>query len=178
MRSCHHGRLPGTGSDGRVVLPDVHRCRLIGLLLVAAPVVLVACGSSPKTPVAAGGSSTTITTSSTIPSTTTEPAPLTLDGTGVRGRVTAGPTCPVERPDQPCPPSPVHGRVDAVNSAGNTAGSATTDDAGRFAITLPQGDYTLRVVTDGSFPQCSDVSVTVTAGPPATADIDCDTGIR
>jgi hypothetical protein len=36
----------------------------------------------------------------------------------------------------------------------------------------------LRVITDGQFPRCPDTTVTVTAGPPATADIDGDTGIR
>jgi hypothetical protein len=58
------------------------------------------------------------------------------------------------------------------------AGSAVTDDDGRYAIALRPGDYTLRVATDGMFPTCAERSVNVTAGPPADADIDCDTGIR
>ena len=32
----------------------------------------------------------------------------TVAGTGAFGYVTAGPTCPVERADQPCPPRPVN----------------------------------------------------------------------
>jgi hypothetical protein len=110
--------------------------------------------------------------------TTTTPPPLRLDGSGARGLVTAGPTCPVERPDQPCPPNPVRGRVDAIDSAGPTAGTATTDDAGRYAIALAPGDYTLHVDADGQFPRCPDTHVTVAAGGPATVDISCDTGIR
>lgn len=92
--------------------------------------------------------------------------------------VAAGPTCPVERPDQACPPNPVHGRVDALDGVGHTVGSATTDGEGRCAIALRPGAYTLRVVTAGPFPRCPDTSVTVTAEPTAPTDIDCDTGIR
>jgi hypothetical protein len=113
----------------------------------------------------------------TAPTTTAAP-PLPVEGTGVRGRVAAGPTCPVERADQPCPLNPVHGRVDALDPAGRTVAHATTDEVGRYAISLPSGEYTLRVVTDGPFPRCRDTAVSVTAGPPVSADIDCDTGIR
>ena len=111
--------------------------------------------------------------------TTTTPTPLPVEGTGVRGRVTAGPTCPVERSDQPCPPQPVQGTVTAVDSNGAATGTAMTDADGRYAIDLSPGDYTLRVTTAGGpFPRCPDTPVAVTTGPPATADINCDTGIR
>lgn len=126
-----------------------------------------------------------------VPSTTrgrpapTATAPLTTTtvtvssgATGIRGAVTAGPTCPVERPDQPCPPAPVDGRVDAVDASGTTAASTTTDDAGRYELRVAPGDYTVRVDTGSHFPTCPDVAVTVTAGSLATADVDCDTGIR
>ena len=96
----------------------------------------------------------------------------------MHGRVTAGPTCPVERPDQPCPPSPVAGRVEAIDAAGHTAGNATTDADGRYAIALPPGAYTLRVATEAMFPMCPDTAVSVPSGPPVAADVDCDTGIR
>jgi hypothetical protein len=45
-------------------------------------------------------------------------------------------------------------------------------------MALPVGDYTLRVDTGGTYPRCPDTPVTVSAGPPTAADIDCDTGIR
>ena len=109
---------------------------------------------------------------------TTVPEPLPIGGTGVRGRVTAGPTCPVERPDQPCPPNPVHGRVDVLDATGRTVADATTDDEGRYAISLPSGQYTLRVLSDGPFPRCPDTAVSVTEASPVTSNIDCDTGIR
>jgi hypothetical protein len=72
----------------------------------------------------------------------------------------------------------VHGQVDAIDAGGQTAGSATTDGLGRFAISAAPGGYTLRVVINGPFPRCPDTPVTVTAGDPVTADISCDTGIR
>jgi hypothetical protein len=72
----------------------------------------------------------------------------------------------------------VAGTVDVIDSAGHRQGSATTDSAGRYAIPLPEGAYILRVVTEGLFPACPETQVSVTAGPPAIADIDCDTGIR
>ena len=68
--------------------------------------------------------------------------------------------------------------VNAIDPAGHTAGSATTDAAGRYSIHLTPGGYTLRVATDGPFPHCPDTPVTVTGGTTVTADIDCDTGIR
>jgi hypothetical protein len=148
---------------------------------------VAACGSAPAgtatapptstvAPVLATTAPTTIT--SVTASTTTVAPPLPVERSGVRGRVTAGPTCPVERPDQPCPPNPVHGRVDALDRAGRAAAHATTDDAGRYAISLPSGQYTLRVVTDGFLPRCPDTAVSVTGTSPVTVDIDCDSGIR
>jgi hypothetical protein len=68
--------------------------------------------------------------------------------------------------------------VDALDPTGHTTANATTDDAGRYAISLPPGRYTLRVAIDGPFPHCPDVPVTITPGAPVTADIGCDTGIR
>ncbi len=136
--------------------------------------------TAPAASIVEPGPATTAATTITSPPApiTTLGTPLPAEGTGVRGRITAGPTCPVERPDQPCPPNPVHGRVDAVDATGRTVAGASTDDAGRYATSLPSGQYTLRVLTDGPFPRCPDTAVTVTEGSPVTSDIDCDTGIR
>jgi hypothetical protein len=101
-----------------------------------------------------------------------------VTGSGVVGRVSAGPTCPVERPDHPCPANPVHGQVVATDSSGQPAGSAATDDEGRFAIPVAPGDYTLRVSINGPLPRCPDTPVTVPAGSSVIVDIGCDTGIR
>ena len=59
-----------------------------------------------------------------------------------------------------------------------TPGSATSDETGRYSISLPPGTYTLRVHASGAFPRCPATHVTVTADSRATGDIECDTGIR
>jgi hypothetical protein len=96
----------------------------------------------------------------------------------VSGRVTASPTCPVERPNHPCAPAPVSATVQATNSRGKVVASTHTDAKGRYDLQLRVGSYTLAAVTPNIFPRCSPVSVTV-SGPGLTrADIACDTGIR
>jgi hypothetical protein len=98
--------------------------------------------------------------------------------TGVVGTVTAGPTCPVQRPGQACPPAPVAGAVEGLDSGGQVVGRADTDTQGAFTLPLPPGDYTLHVVHDGLYPRCPDTPVTVTVGGPTHIDIACDSGIR
>ncbi|MGH7746595.1 MAG: carboxypeptidase-like regulatory domain-containing protein [Candidatus Dormibacteria bacterium] len=98
--------------------------------------------------------------------------------TGAYGHVTAGPTCPVERPDHPCPPRPVAARVDAQDGSGHTVATTTTDQAGAYSLRLPPGTYTLVVVTGSTSPRCQPTPVTVHPGGPTRADISCDTGIR
>jgi hypothetical protein len=68
--------------------------------------------------------------------------------------------------------------VDALDPAGRTVADVMIDDVGRYAISVPPGQYTLHVVTDGPFPRCPDTAVSVTGISPVTGDIDCDTGIR
>jgi hypothetical protein len=122
-------------------------------LLAAATATLIAgCGSSP----------TTTATATTAP----------VDRTGVKGTVIAGPTCPVERVDQPCPPQPVEGAVAAIDSSDRTVATTSIDADGRYTLDLVPGCYTLQVVVDGLLPNCPEVTVTVTSGAPTTADID------
>ena len=145
---------------------------------LAVVVVAAGCGSSSSDAGSTGSASTGSTETVLPPTTSTTVSTLPLPGTGARGRVTAGPTCPVEREDQPCPPNPVKRvRIDA-STHGRVAGSAVTDDDGRYAITLEPGDYVVHVETDGMFPRCPDTDVHVSPGSAATADIACDTGIR
>jgi len=98
--------------------------------------------------------------------------------TGVYGTVTAGPTCPVERVGQPCPPRPVMGEVELRDTSGATVGSTRTASDGRYALRARPGTYTLVVDTGSTFPRCPSKSVTVVTGERLLADISCDTGIR
>lgn len=92
--------------------------------------------------------------------------------------MSAGPTCPVERVDSPCPPRPLSAEIDARDAPGHLAGSARSGSDGQYRLALPPGTYTLTVVSAGTFPRCPTPTATVIAGRVAMLDIGCDTGIR
>jgi len=97
---------------------------------------------------------------------------------GVSGSVTAGPTCPVETANSPCPPGVWTGTVRATATDGKTFDVAT-DDQGHYRLPLPDGTYEVTPVIDGGGPpSASSVSVTVTGGAMQTLDLQVDTGIR
>jgi hypothetical protein len=119
------------------------------LAAVVLTVVLFACGSSAGTPTG-----------------------------GVRGRVTAGPTCPVERQGTPCPPAPWTGTVRATATDGSTF-DTTTDAQGAYMLQLPDGTYTVTAVTNGGGPPtASPVTVTVVGATMQALDLQVDTGLR
>jgi hypothetical protein len=100
---------------------------------------------------------------------------------GVGGRVTGGPTCPVERPGDPaCAPRLVAGAVLVVRGADNAeVARFTTDASGFYRIALAPGAYTLEVgpvkgFMSGPGPQ----AFTVQDGATTPLDLAYDTGIR
>jgi 5-hydroxyisourate hydrolase-like protein (transthyretin family) len=95
----------------------------------------------------------------------------------VAGRVTAGPTCPVEQVGHPCPPQPVSATIKA-QQARRTVTRTQSDSDGRYAMRLAPGRYTLVVQTGSQFPRCPTTPVTVPRNQVVTVDISCDTGIR
>jgi hypothetical protein len=103
----------------------------------------------------------------------------------VVGHLLLGPTCPVERVDDPCDPVP---RPDPVTllaldaSGAETARTVTLADAS-FALDLPAGSYTLHADrTAVVYPSIADVPLVVTnlASPsrPQRVIVSGDTGIR
>jgi hypothetical protein len=106
-------------------------------------------------------------------------------GQGVVGTVTAGPACPVARPDDPsCTDQPVDGAVIVATGAnGDEVARATTKADGTYTLPLPAGHYTLvpQPVT-GILGTASAVTVDVpeAKGPPEPVRVDIvyDTGIR
>jgi hypothetical protein len=99
-------------------------------------------------------------------------------GSGVRGSVTAGPTCPVERPDRVCPPLPVTATVVARTVAGKQVAHTRSDpNDGHYRLSLSPGTYRVSAGT-GALPHCPELTVTVSSGRFARADFACDTGIR
>ena len=97
---------------------------------------------------------------------------------GIQGTVTAGPTCPVETQNSPCPPGVWTGTVRAT-AADGTSTEAQTDENGRFVLPLSAGSYTVApVVADSGPPTAKPVTVTVGEGVMQTVDLEVDTGIR
>src|SRR2546421_11903523 len=80
---------------------------------------------------------------------------------GVFGRVTAGPTCPVERPGQQCAPRPVSARVKALKRR-RTIASTTSNSAGGYDKgARRRGTYTIRPEPGSTFPPGPAETVTV-----------------
>jgi hypothetical protein len=105
-------------------------------------------------------------------------------GTGVRGTVTKGPSCPVERepPDPGCAPQGFTAKVSIFRlSDRKLVKRLYTDADGRFKARLRPGRYGVRArsATGGLFPRCpGPVKVRVRSGRYTRVAIECDTGIR
>jgi hypothetical protein len=98
------------------------------------------------------------------------------------GDVVAGPTCPVERAEDPCPPKAVPNReVEILGTTGAVVTTATTDSNGHFSVALAPGTYTVTVpMQQGQIGmrQESDVKANVITGQVTTVKVVLDTGIR
>lgn len=102
---------------------------------------------------------------------------------GVTGRVTLGPTCPVESAETPCPDRPAANAAvivsealpGAARTAGPTVAEGTTDSHGYFRIAVHPGDY---IVTARAGMSCEPVGARVPHNAYVTVALACDTGIR
>jgi hypothetical protein len=98
----------------------------------------------------------------------------------VSGLVVAGPTCPVETADQPCPDQPVVGVIIRINTPeGAEVARVVTDSEGRYSLSLPVGSY--RIVAqphEGLMGTPEPVEVSVGADQTSIVDLVYDTGIR
>jgi hypothetical protein len=94
--------------------------------------------------------------------------------------VTIGPTCPVERPDSPCPDVPYVARI-RVLSGSSLVASATSAKDGTYRIAVAPGTYTVEAdpISGGGIARSSPVDdVIVTAGAFVHLDLTFDSGIR
>ena len=95
---------------------------------------------------------------------------------GINGTVVAGPTCPVETPESPCPDRPVDG-AQVTAKRGDETRSTTTDPSGTFRLRLRPGTYTVTAVSDSVF-GCDEQRVVVRKRRYSKITVTCDTGIR
>lgn len=111
------------------------------------------------------------------------PTPVVIlpSSSGVRGMVSLGPICPVERipPDPACALKPYATAI-MVYRAGSKSPFVigNSNASGAFEFSLPAGSYALAAKGGTMFPRCNETSVTVVSNAYAIADISCDTGIR
>jgi hypothetical protein len=100
---------------------------------------------------------------------------------GIRGRVVAGPQCPVEPAGgSECADKPVSTDVKVKNSGGGAVTTVQTGSDGRFEVRLGPGTYVLEPADsgDGGFMFAKPVSVTVEPHRFARVTVILDTGIR
>jgi hypothetical protein len=101
------------------------------------------------------------------------------------GHLLLGPTCPVERVDDPCDPvrHPDPTVLVALDASGGEAGRTVTLQDGSFALDLPPGSYILHAdAPPSALPRIADTAVVVPAGvtraSPQRVIVRGDTGIR
>jgi hypothetical protein len=137
-----------------------------------------ACAPAGSTPGAARPSTPPGPTASAPP-----PSPAPAVATQLlRGRVLAGPTCPVARPGQSgCDDRPVAGaRIDVTTAAGAPVATLVSDAGGMFSARLAPGRYVLTPQpVEGLMGTAQPIEVNVAAGQ-STAEltVSYDTGIR
>lgn len=154
----------------------------IALLAVACALVLLAgCGALSGAPNANATPNATGTAASASPSATISNPQNAQRGT-LSGQIVAGPTCPVERADDPCPDKPVPNRALVIRAKVNGATTNLVSDAqGRFSLALPTGAYIVSVAAGPGMigmRQVTSGDVVVIGGQTVTLKIVLDTGIR
>jgi hypothetical protein len=98
---------------------------------------------------------------------------------GIRGIVLAGPQCPVETADSPCPDRPLPGVRVEVRRGGNAVGAARTDGQGRFTVGVDPGTYEVRVAPgQQGFMSSKPITAVVREGAFTDVTVSVDTGIR
>jgi hypothetical protein len=101
--------------------------------------------------------------------------------TGIEGTVTLGPTCPVQRVDDPsCDDRPYSAEIHVNINNGVWVTQFKADAQGKFKVELEPGTYTLDPQTpmDNILPRANSQDVTVVSGAFTIVNIQYDSGIR
>jgi hypothetical protein len=100
---------------------------------------------------------------------------------GIQGRVTVGPQCPVEVAGSPCPDAPFAATITVRLTNGDPVLDTDTAEDGRFRIPLPPGTYTIEAepLRQNDIARMLPVDpVSVRPGAYTTVPISFDSGIR
>ncbi len=98
---------------------------------------------------------------------------------GIEGKATIGPTCPVETIENPCLPSPYSAHIAVINSKGKVVTETVATKNGSFTIFLPAGTYTVRNADISKpFPSLFPQEVTVNQNKITHVLLEFDSGIR
>jgi hypothetical protein len=123
------------------------------LLIVLAAVALVACGNED---------------------------PTKDSGSGIRGTVVIGPTCPVQVAESPCADAPYEATI-SVTSGVEVVATGESSSDGTFRISVPPGTYTVAAVprNGDAIAHAEPVAgVVVTTGSFSNVAISFDSGVR
>ncbi len=107
--------------------------------------------------------------------------PSPSNKSGIKGRVTLSPTCPVERfpPDPNCAPKAYSTLIDIIKEGSTKILKTIQSDAsGVFNVDLSLGSYVLQAHGGQTMPSCPLVLVAVKSNQYTNIEISCDTGIR
>ncbi len=99
---------------------------------------------------------------------------------GVRGRVTIGPMCPVVREDVPCPDRPYQALLTVRDAAGREVARVESAADGTYSIPLGPGSYVLtpQPPAGGVMPRAAPQPFEVRVLLWSTVDVAFDSGIR
>lgn len=101
---------------------------------------------------------------------------------GIRGTVTIGPTCPVQKnpPDPNCADRPFQAGFNVIDQKGKTVKSFSSDENGKFSADLAPGTYVIRnIPAPGTYPRLiTSEDVTVSEGKYIELNLQFDSGIR
>lgn len=106
--------------------------------------------------------------------------PAASQGSGIEGRITVGPSCPVQQAGSPCPDRPLVAEVRVLDASGRQVARFESIADGSFRLNLRPGRYTLvpRTPGGGSLPRAEPQTVLVAAGRYTRVEIAFDSGIR
>ena len=98
---------------------------------------------------------------------------------GITGRVTIGPSCPVVQINNPCPDKAYQATLTVLAADGqHKVIQFQTDINGNFQVALAPGQYILHPESPNVMPHAADIPFVVTAHQFTRVDVVYDSGIR